>query len=273
MSRSSSFCGQSTVLLQYDSRGSWPMLLLCSAQTCNPNWNRRCSTHVNSTIDISLKSRARSEGDAAFESMLDPVEGSPATDKSVAGIMNLFVDDLFGTGGTEMEQRVVARLKKDFQVGSEDCNDVLFTRQSIRCTTDPQLGPSIEVNQEWATEDLEEIPVEKNIKEDLHCTPAMHANSRSLLGQINWLPSRSQLQGCYKFSKCASKAASPAVVDVKPLSKLSRQLKSQPVELQCLPRTGPLRISGFPDASYRTKKMGLHSEAWQFFKQTCKSIL
>ena len=32
------------------------------------------------------------------------------------GIMNLFVDDLFGTGGTEMEQRVLARLQKDFQV-------------------------------------------------------------------------------------------------------------------------------------------------------------
>ena len=40
---------------------------------------------------------------------------------------------------------------------------------------DPQLGPSIEVSQEWAIEELEEeIPVEKNIKEDLHCTPAMH---------------------------------------------------------------------------------------------------
>ena len=44
--------------------------------------------------------------------MLDPIEGSPATGKSVAGIINPFVDDLFGTGGTEMEQRVPARLKK-----------------------------------------------------------------------------------------------------------------------------------------------------------------
>ena len=77
--------------------------------------------------------------------MLDPIEGSPATDKSVAGITNLFVDGLFGTGGTEMEQRVLAWRKKDFQVGSEDWNDV---RYRIRCMKDPQLGPSIEVSQE-----------------------------------------------------------------------------------------------------------------------------
>ena len=41
-----------------------------------------------------------------------------------------FVDDIFGTGGTEMEQRVLARLWQDFQVGSEDWNDVTFTGQN-----------------------------------------------------------------------------------------------------------------------------------------------
>ena len=74
----------------------------------------------------------RTEADAAFEKMLDPIAGSPATGKSVAGIINLFVDYLFGTGGTEMEQRILARLKKDFQVRSEDWNDVTFTKQKIR---------------------------------------------------------------------------------------------------------------------------------------------
>ena len=70
--------------------------------------------------------------------MLDPIEGSPATDKSVAGTINLFVDDLFGTGGTETEQRVLARLSNDFQVGSEGWNDVLFTGQRFRWMKDPQ---------------------------------------------------------------------------------------------------------------------------------------
>ena len=155
--------------------------------------------------------------------MLDPIEASPATGRSVAGIINLFVDDLFGAGGTEMEQRVLARLRKDYQVGSEDWNDVLFTGQRIRWMTDPQLGPSIEVSQERAIEELEQIPVEKNTKEDFHCTPTILTRYRSLLGQINWLQSRTQLQCCYKFPRCASKAASPTVGDVKALNKLTRQ--------------------------------------------------
>ena len=145
----------------------------------------------------------RTEAGAAFDKMLDPIAGSPATGKSVARIINIFVDDLFGTGGTEMEQRVLSRLRKDFQVGSEDWNDVLYTGQRIRWMKDPQSGPCIEVSQEKAIEELEEIPVERNTKEDLHCTPAMHTRYRSLLGQINWLQSRIRFQCCYKFSRCA----------------------------------------------------------------------
>ena len=92
--------------------------------------------------------------------MLDPIEGSPAAGKSVAGIINLFVDDLFGTGGTEMEHRVLARLEKDFQVGSEDWNDLLFTGTKS-WMKDPQSGPSIADSQEWAIEEVEEIPAKR----------------------------------------------------------------------------------------------------------------
>ena len=59
--------------------------------------------------------------------MLDPIDGIPATGKSVTRIINLFVDDLFETGGIETEQLILARLRKDFQVGSEDWNDELFS--------------------------------------------------------------------------------------------------------------------------------------------------
>ena len=93
---------------------------------------------------------------------MDPIEGSLATGKSVAEIIHLFVDHLFGTGGTEMEQRVLAILRIGFQVGSEYRNDVLFTGKRIRWMKGPQLGPSIEVSQVRAIEELEEIPVDKN---------------------------------------------------------------------------------------------------------------
>ena len=112
--------------------------------------------------------------DAAIENTEDPIAGSPATGKSVEEIINAFVGGLFGTGGNEMAQHVLTRLRKDIQVGSEDWNDVTFTGQRIRWTQDSQTGPYIEVSQEKATEELQEIPVERNTKE-VQCTPAMHS--------------------------------------------------------------------------------------------------
>ena len=105
--------------------------------------------------------------------------------------------------------------------------------------------------------------MERNTKEDLQCTPAVKTMYRSLLGQINWLQSWTRFQCCCKFSRCVSMAASPTVGDVKALNKLARQLKSQPVKLQYWPLTGPLRILGFPGASYWNNDVALHSEAWQ----------
>ena len=162
--------------------------------------------------------------------MLDPIAGSPATAKSVARIINLFAPDLFGTSGTDMGQRVLDRLRKDFHVGSEDWNDVTFTRQRIRWTKDPQTGPYFEVSQAKAFEGLEEISVGRKTEENPHCTSAIQTRYRSLLGQINWLQSRTQFQCCYKFSRCASMAASPAIGDVKALNNLARHLLSQPVK-------------------------------------------
>ena len=89
----------------------------------------------------------------------------------MTGMNDLFVDDLFG-GGIEMEQRILARLRKDFQVGSEDWNDVIFTRERIRWINDSQTGSYMEVSQQKAIDELKEIPVERNTKEDLHCTLA-----------------------------------------------------------------------------------------------------
>ena len=188
--------------------------------------------------------------------MLEPNAGSPATRKSVAGTIDLFVDDLVGTGGTEMEQHVLARLRKDFHIGSEDWNDVLFTGHRLRWTQDLKTGPHIEVSQEKGHEELDEVPVERSTREDLSCTPARHTMYRSLLGQIDWLQSRTHFQCCYKFSRCASMVASPTVDDVKALNKLARQLKSQPMKLQFWPLTGPMRILGFLDASYRNNDDG-----------------
>ena len=67
----------------------------------------------NGTKDAFTESREQSAVEAAFERTLDAIAGSPATRESVARIINLFVDNLFGTGGNEGEQRVLTRLRKN----------------------------------------------------------------------------------------------------------------------------------------------------------------
>ena len=131
-------------------------------------------------------------------------------------------------------------LRKDSQVGSEDWNDVAFTRQRIRWTQDSQNGQYIEASRNKAIDELEEIPVERNTKKDLHRTPSIHTMYRSLLGQISWLQSGTQFQCCYKMSRCASMAASPTIGDVKSPNKLARQIKSQPVKIQYWPLNGTI---------------------------------
>ena len=80
--------------------------VLYSLHSCErawEHWGQRAIAQQNGKKDAFTESRERSEMEAAFEKTLDPIAGSPATGKSVAGIINLFVDDLFGTGGNEME--------------------------------------------------------------------------------------------------------------------------------------------------------------------------
>ena len=80
-----------------------------SSELAWEHWGQRTIAQQHGTGDALAESRERSEMEAAFEKKKKkrwiPIAGSPATGKSVAGFINLFVDDLFGTGGNEMEAK------------------------------------------------------------------------------------------------------------------------------------------------------------------------
>ena len=88
-------------------------------------------------------------------------------------------------------------------------------------------------------------------KDDIPCTPQLHTAYRSVLGQLNWLQSRTQAHICYRFSRCASAAAKPTIGDVREINKVVRILKSNYIDSRHWPLRGNNRILGFPDASYR----------------------
>ena len=148
--------------------------------------------------------------DQMLDYLLDPIAGSPAAGRTVLGIVALHVDDLFMTGNAQFEQLVISRLRKDYQVGSEDRNDLVFTGQHVKWTKD-----CIVVDQDRAIEELSEISLAKGLKDDDKCSLAMHTEYRSVLGSLNWLQSRTQFQIAYKFSGVASATAAPTIGDVR----------------------------------------------------------
>ena len=77
--------------------------------------------------------------------------------------------------------------------------------------TTSTVGTSI---QNVAIDVLQELTFDKNWKDDTPLTPQTHTTNRSVLGQINWLQSRTQFHIGYQFSRCASKAASPTIENV-----------------------------------------------------------
>ena len=123
-------------------------------------------------------------------------------------------------------------LRKDFQVGSEDTNDCEFVGQRVRWYDKGKPGAYIRVDQEKKIEELSEIVFNKSTADDIACTPDLHRQYRSVLGQINWLQSRTQYQACFLFSRCASASAAPKMKDVREINKLVRQIRARVVDIR-----------------------------------------
>ena len=124
-------------------------------------------------------------------------------------------------GDKNFENVVLKGLRRDFSVGSEDKNDVMFVGQRIRWVNKSGTGsasaetgskkftgPHIKIDQSLAIDDLEEMVFDKSLKDNIECNPVLHTAYRSVLGKINWLQSRTQFHACYKFSRAASAADS-----------------------------------------------------------------
>ena len=231
---------------------------------CEPTRGDRCTyvmysssrtLQVPKTEAMDKTSDIVTSPSTALDKLLDPFKGNNARGRKPCGIISLHVDDLFMAGDWEFEEKVLAQLRKDYEVGSEDKNDIKFVGQRIRWVKSQTTGQRhIEVSQQLAVDDLHEIVFDKSLKDNVACTPYLHTEYRSVLGMINWLQSRTQFQSCYKFSRAASQQSAPTIADVRAVNKLVRMIKGSPVSLRFWPLRGELRIVGMPDASYKNNE-------------------
>ena len=162
--------------------------------------------------------------EGAVDYLMDPVCGNNAKNRQVHGALSLHVDDLLMTGDDVFEKEIKGRLRKDFEVGSEDKTDCLFVGQRIPWKHDDKHGWYINVHQNVAIYELQEITFDKHLKDDTPLTPQTHT-------EINWLQSRTQFHIGYQFSRCASKIQGIITnhEDVRAINKTVRTIKSIPL--------------------------------------------
>jgi len=109
----------------------------------------------------------------------------------------------------------------------------------------------IQVDQERGIEELGEMDFDKKLRDTDFCQPASIPNTIVCLGRLTGCNQGHNIKACYRFSRCASAAASPTIADVKQLNKLVRSIRSEPCVLKYWPVKGKLRLIGYPDAAYR----------------------
>ena len=127
-------------------------------------------------VDLRQENQLDLEG--ALELLMDPITGSKAHGNNVEGAVSIHVDDAFMSGSSYFHKKVADSLRKEFQVGSEDLNDVMFVGQRVKWL-DRQDGKKrhIRVDQEVKVEEMSEIQFDKSLKDDVACTKDLHTHS------------------------------------------------------------------------------------------------
>ena len=73
----------------------------------------------------------------------------------------------------------VSSLRKNFAVGSEK-NDIMFVGQRIKWKTHDKYGPYICVDQKLAVDAVEEVKIDKSLKDNIQCNPQIHTAYQSI---------------------------------------------------------------------------------------------
>ena len=96
----------------------------------------------------------------ALELLMNASVRNNSQGRKPEGFICLHVDDLYMAGSPEFEKRVLTKIRKDFNVGSEDKNDIMFVGQRIKWKNHENFGNCVSCDQKLAVDQLEEIKVE-----------------------------------------------------------------------------------------------------------------
>ena len=95
------------------------------------------------------------------------------------------MDDLFILGNSSFEQRIMVRIRRDFQVGSEARDNIDFVGLQIHWKT-LGMGKGVKhllcVNHTKAIAEFNGVPMDKGMKDDTLCSPSTHTAFQGVVG-------------------------------------------------------------------------------------------
>ena len=144
-----------------------------------------------------------SDMDAIMDYIIDPVAGCPSRNRVVNGNVCVRADDLIFTGTDDVLLSFAKELKKSFQIGSLDENEVMFCGQRIL-----KQGATVTVHQNRCIEDLHEALIPKGQGYRFSCGAKSHRVSErprevELATVQNTVPHQlSPLSMCLSIGKC-----------------------------------------------------------------------
>lgn len=103
----------------------------------------------------------------ALEFLMNASVRNNSKGRKAEGFICLHVDDLYMAGSPEFQKPVLSKILKDFNVGSEDKNDLMFVGQRKKWEKHDKHGSFISCDQKLAVDQLEEIKVDKQMKDNL----------------------------------------------------------------------------------------------------------
>jgi hypothetical protein len=180
------------------------------------------------------------------KSQLDHCLFTSRLNNTLAGIILVWVDDIFFAGTDEFEEKVMGEVGKEFMIGRTEEETFLYIGLAIT-TTDQ----GITLDQTGYVKDRLEPAVLRGGDAKRPLDKEEMKLLRRLTGKINWAATQSRPDLSYTVVELSTKFKQPQLEDLKKANKAIIRLTANPVKLLFPKITGGLKIVIYSDAAFR----------------------
>jgi hypothetical protein len=165
---------------------------------------------------------------------------------NVAGILLVWVDDIFHAGTKEFDEKVVKKFSSQFMIGRTEAESFSYIGLAIKTCKE---GITLDQNK-YIADNMEQA----DLKGGINSRPLDKEEKtllRRLTGQINWAATQSRPDMAYTIVELSTKFKNPILEDLKKANKAIAKLKAKPLEILYPKISGNIKMVVYSDAGFR----------------------